>query len=91
MIVNLVLFSGIYYMKVKHPDDDFLSLKLDQRLLEEEQDLMEHTDTYDDDHVAARGSLTSHQAAGNAYDRTPSVASESHMESMEKVRSLSFV
>lgn len=92
MIVNLVLFSGIYYMKVKHPDNDFMALKLRESFLavddddcddDVEVDLAENRDAYDPD---PRSSLVS-----NNRHRANSISSETHMESMEKVRSLSFV
>lgn len=89
MLVNLVLFSGIYYMKVKHPDNDFLSLKLNEQLIDEDDEtaLLENTDKYEVDE--RRSDVSANQYPANR--RVNSMCSDNHMENMEKVRSLSFV
>ena len=91
MIVNLVLFSGIYYMKVKNPENDFLALKLDESLMDEEEDLMENGDKYDCDNTGGRNNSSTNYQTTTAFDRTTSFCSDNHMENIEKVRSLSFV
>jgi len=89
MLVNLVLFSGIYYMKVKHPDNDFLSLKLNEQLIDDEDvtALLESSDKYDIDQ--RRSDVSSNQYPNT--HRVNSMCSDNHLENMEKVRSLSFV
>jgi hypothetical protein len=72
-------------MKMKHPENDYLSLKLEEALIDDhdEADLLENTDNYD---VDAR-SGTQYTTGGRTY----SICSDNHMENIEKVRSLSFV
>jgi hypothetical protein len=94
MLVNLMLFSGIYYMKQKDPDNNFLSLKLNAELLaeeEEDDDFIENRDNYDHGGDPRSSSVSAHYQVTTAYDRSTSVCSDTHMESIEKVRSLSFV
>lgn len=94
MILNLVLFSGIYYMKVKNPDHDFLALKLNHSLLadEDDDDEVERGEGRDNYNYEPHGRNSgTNQQVSTAFDRTTSFCSDSHMENMEKVRSLSFV
>ena len=89
MIVNLVLFSGIYYVKMAHPDSDFLKLN-------PYNDSTKHA-LLDNDDYDVDGDRFDEPMSDNAtqsvptFDRKSSIASESHVENIEKVRTLSFV
>jgi hypothetical protein len=95
MIVNLVLFSGIYYMKVNDPENDFLALKEPEHMLldgleEEEEGVNENRDNYDVDPRWSNAS-GANQNVTTAFDRSTSICSDAHLENLEKVRTLSFV
>ena len=76
MIINLLIFSGVYVVKMNNPNSNFLDIQDEERLLEDKTD-------EDGSHRKRNVSFS--------YDMRESYCSEAHAENIEQVRSLSFV